>query len=112
ETTSPLVVPRRPQSAFTLTGQWKCSCGDTWHLVQEGKQVRGVEVGDTIHQMSVTGTFDGKTFEFICKCRCGRDDQDGRGAMKLSDDGKTLHATIVLLKGNEVLQPTLTRITK
>ncbi|MBC8872688.1 MAG: PASTA domain-containing protein [Planctomycetes bacterium] len=62
-TTRPKPHVKTPTSYRTLTGRWKCSCGEVWMLRQTGNKVTAQEsVSGRIRNAS--GTFDGKLFRF------------------------------------------------
>ncbi|MCY2995662.1 MAG: PASTA domain-containing protein [Planctomycetota bacterium] len=60
------VYDKPPKPPLTMTGNWKCECGGTWHLQQNGRDVTGHhDHEDNRRSHSVTAaTFDGKTFRF------------------------------------------------
>lgn len=57
-------LPARPMPSQpapkSLTGRWRCSCGEVWTLSQNGTSVTGTESGGR----TVSGTFDGSHFRF------------------------------------------------
>lgn len=99
------VTPNMPNPSSTspVAGKWKCSCGGTWNLTQNGSRMSGTESGpDGLG--SVSGTWSGNEFLFTYVKANGL---QGTGVITANGDRAT--GRIDWTEGRPSL-PTLTRI--
>ena len=77
----------------TLTGQWKCSCGETWTLTQRGSKITGQEGTSGSIRHITRGAFDGSVVRFSWRTTDG---QSGTGVMVPNAEKRQISWTMTL----------------
>ncbi len=89
------VVGGKPARYTSLTGDWKCSCGETWSLQQQGQNIVGQESMDG-RVRRLQGTFTGGQFRFAFQTTDG---ERGQGVMVPDPELKRMNWRMTLSTG-------------